>query len=236
MKSLERAFVLNRISYSETSLVIKSFTKNHGLKSFLIQGGKKKYAALIQVLSPIEFTFNQRHEDQLCKMYDLRLFLNLPEIRFNPIKSSIAFFQSEVLLQCIEEGMIDEALFYFLENELIWLNENNSLANYLLYWLLELSSVLGFKPYATTENACFFDMENGVLVEQLQHGSQGVSGNEINLLRQLLDLEKSELLELISNRDERNKLLEILLQYYSFHIPRFKKIKCLEVYESIWND
>lgn len=227
--------MLNRVSYSESSWVVKTFTQKHGLKAFLVQGGKKKYASLIQALSPVEFTYNQRHEEQLCKMYELRSYLNIPEIRFDPVKASISFFEAELLLQTLEEGMIDGHLYDFIESELLWLNENPTPPNYLIYWVLELSTLLGFRPYTQVENPAYFDMENGELTEHPVHGSAEMSGEVIALLHSFLKNNKTESLALTTMRDIRNSLLEVLLTYLSFHIPRFRKVKCIEVYQSIWN-
>lgn len=226
--------MLSRVSYSESSWVVKCFTENHGLKSFLVQGGKKKYASLIQALSPVEFTYNQRHDEQLCKMYELKAYLSIPEIRFDPVKASISFFEAEVLLQVLEDGMIDKHLYAFVEQELEWLNAHTSPPNYLIFWLLELCTLLGFKPFSDTENPGYFDMENGELTEHIKHGTIGVSGAIIGMLYRFMQSDREASLSITTTREARNELLEILLSYLSSHIPRFKKIKCMEVYQSIW--
>ena len=128
MRKTDIGIILNRISYSETSIIVKCFTRDNGLKAFLVQGGKKKYSSALQVMMPVEFTFYQKKEE-LAKMYDPALVLNLQETQFDPLKSSYLFFQSEILLQCLKEGQIDAELFRFSMEELVWLNIHDNHAN-----------------------------------------------------------------------------------------------------------
>ena len=56
-----RAIVLKTVKFSETSLVVKLYTEQFGLKSFLVRGVRKKHARnspnLFQPLSLIEVVF-----------------------------------------------------------------------------------------------------------------------------------------------------------------------------------
>ena len=94
MKYSEQGIIITRFSYSETSVMLKVFTKEHGLKSFLFQGAKKKKGVVLLPLSPIEFTCYQRDESHLAKMTDATLFYTFETIPFNPIKSTVIFYYS----------------------------------------------------------------------------------------------------------------------------------------------
>ncbi|MGV3629568.1 MAG: DNA repair protein RecO [Bacteroidota bacterium] len=233
MRRTDIGIVLNRISYSETSLVIKCFTKEHGLKAFMVQGGKKKYSSALQVMMPVEFSFYQKKEE-LAKMYDPELFLNLTETQFHPLKSSYLFFQSEILVQCLKEGQIDAELFRFTMEELVWLNIHDNHANYLLCWLLELANILGFSPHVMDTSATEFDLQNGEINSGLLRHSQCVAHPDIRILSHLLLSEKEARFELSIPKESRKFLLNLLLDYFKIHVSGFKYPKSLEVYQVIW--
>ncbi|MCE3296795.1 MAG: repair protein recO [Crocinitomicaceae bacterium] len=233
LKKTDIGIILNRISYSETSVVVKCFTQEHGLKAFLVQGGKKKYSSALQVMMPVEFTFYQK-KDELAKMYDPAQVLNLNEVLFHPLKSSYLFFQSEILVQCLKEGQIDGNLFRFAMEELVWLNLHDNHANYLLSWLLELCNILGFFPNVIDPSAWEFDLQNGEIGSGLVRTSQCVSSPEIRVLSQLLLSEKEARLKLQIPKESRRFLLNLLLDYFKIHVSGFKTPKSLEVYQVIW--
>lgn len=234
MKAVDQGFILQRISYSETSMIVKCFTRDHGLKSFLIQGGKKKHAALIFALAPLEFTFYQRGEEQLAKLYDPCLRFNFPEIQFNPVKASIVFFQAEIILQCLQEGQIDRELFAFLDEELQALNDREIHGNFLLVWMLKLCNILGFYPHLVDREASSFDLINGE-IKQVEAGSIGVVSNEsvMDLIR-FMELHPEDQVNADFSKDQRKALLELLLEYFKYHLSNFNKNKTMEVYQSIW--
>lgn len=215
MKIIDKAFVLQRTSYSETSYVVKCFTKNHGLKSFLIQGAKKKYANLIQSLSPIEFTYTFKNEEQLAKMYDVSFFYQPTSIQNSTKKTSIIFFQNEVLKNVIFEGEIDKQLFEFIFEEYCWLNENENLSNYIIYWLFQLIVYLGFDP------------------KEIQENDFSYLGSK-TLFNEFKSFSKNDVLTSTISKEIRAKIIEVILQYYKEKIPNFNSIKSLEVFHTIW--
>lgn len=234
MKKKDIGFVLSRISYSETSSIIKCFTRENGLKTFLIQGGKKKYSFMLQAYTPIEFTFYQKREE-LAKMYDPSLLVSLNEVLFNPIKSGFLFFQAEIILQCLKEGQTDENLFRFMMNELLWLKELEQQANYLLCWMLEFTNIQGFKPYVLEEGTCF-DLINGEISRQSKEHNQCVHHPDILILIELLEKDKKEAMSLKITKESRKFLLFLLIDYLKIHISDFHVPKSLEVYQTIWYD
>lgn len=232
MKSKDLGIVLNRIPYSETSVIVKCFTLEHGLKAFLLQGGKKKYAGILQAFCPIEFTYYQKHEE-LAKMYEPSALYQLNGTIFDPVKSSYLFFQAEIISQCVKEGQTDKALFEFAINELLWLNEHVHEANYLIYWLIALSEILGFKPNVLSPSQNF-DLENGEIGSDNVKHSRCISHPSILKLAEILELEKDYLLTFELDKATRKQLLFTYLEYFKNHISGFKNPQSLEVYQTIW--
>lgn len=234
MKKTARGIVIQRFSYSETSLIIHCFTENEGLKSFLFQGAKKKKGVVLLPLSPIEFAYYQKEESQLAKMTDATLYQSFATIPFDPVKSTVVFFQVEILANVLHEGVVDKHLYAYLVEELAWLDENNTLANYPIYWLLEMSQQLGFYPLKTEEKTPYFDLENGEFLPYIPSNFTYKSGNEVDILGSLLGLPKEVILHFSIPKGLRKQVLQLLLVYFKHHIPNFNPSNSLEVIESIW--
>ena len=234
MKTSEQGIIINRISYSETSLILKIFTLEHGLKSFLFQGAKKKKGIVLLPLSPIEFTYYQRDDSQLAKMHDASLLYTFSEIPFHPIKSTILFFKVEILSNVMHDGVKDPQLYGFIIEELKWLDNNNDCANYPIYWLLTLSNYLGFYPMRIENRAPYFDLENGEFSESTPNTFSYKTGYEVELLHELIGKDKETIVSKKLTKDIRKKILSILLNYFELHIPNFNHVNTIDVIESIW--
>ncbi len=228
--------LISRIPYSETSMIVRCFTQNHGLKAFLFQGAKKKKAHVLMAMAPLEFTYYQRGDSQLGKMTEAQLFYTFHELPFHPVKSGIAFFMAEMLQNVLHEDVKDEPLFEFLVSELQWFDHTTVYTNYPIYWLLEMTQHLGFYPFVVDVDGHYFDLEDGQFVSAapLNHTCQ--KGEIVELLRDLTGHTKEEILSWSISKPDRKKLLNLLLEYYRFHIPAFRALKSIEVIESLWAD
>lgn len=196
-------------------MVLKCFTQQFGLKSFLLNGAKKKFAHLIQPLSPIEFNFNIKNQEHLANMYEPSFFYLASDIPFNNLKKSLIFFQNEVLTNVLIEGQTDKELFAFLSEEYRFLDEVSYQPNYIIFWLIELIALLGFDSTAI-EREEDIDHDNSFYLRKFKYRS------------------KDEWLSLKIDKTDRQQLIQGLLAYYQLKIPTFKPIKTLEVYQSIW--
>lgn len=234
MKTLERGFLLSKLSYSESSLILKCFTEQHGLRTYLFQGAKKKNANVLLPLAPIEFSAYQRTDSQLAKMTDAHLFYTFREIPFHPVKGALSFFMAEVLLYILHENVVEKDLFDFIEFELQWFDQSPVYASYPLYWLTALCHYQGIMPLSAEGN--YFDMENGTFSLVRPYNHLYKEGALVHSFREILTLSREELLAASIDKSRRRELLHLLVEYLSLHIPGFKKLKSLEVIESSWYD
>jgi DNA repair protein RecO (recombination protein O) len=237
MKKIDNGFVIARIPYSETSLILRVFTLEQGLKAFLFQGAKKKKGYLVAPLSPLEFAYYQRNDSSLAKMTEASMFLQLDTVYSHPIKSGLLFFQNEVLKEILHEGVEDRNLFHFIQAELRWLEHATEFTNYPIFWLLEITRSQGFIPQIEEQNGLFLDMENGLITKNAPAtGHIYRTGEEVNTLAHLIELTKEELLSTPISKAVREKLIHLLLEYFRFHFPHFGPLKSIEVLETVWHD
>lgn len=144
--------VLKSIPYKESSNIVQVYTKDWGLKSFIIKGGRKKNAAIhsslfqpLQLLSLIAYV---NPKNNLSQLKEVNILRNLNYIYCNIIKSSLAFFLTEVITLSLKEELKDEDIYSFLYSSIVELNEkeDKELKDFHLFFLYDFAKVLGFEP------------------------------------------------------------------------------------------
>jgi DNA repair protein RecO (recombination protein O) len=225
--------VLQKIDYSETSLIVKVLTADYGIKSFIYQGAKrsKKKGQLVSPLSVLNITYFQRKESDLAKITTVELDIVFKTIPFNPIKASVVFFINEVLLKAVKEEESNVELFEFVKHILLVLDAQSNISNLPIKFLLELLKYLGYYPIIE-ENPQFFDYLNGKLSKNQPNHPNYMSGENITYL---LDLFNSTLTDQSLNIPAKNRhqILANILDYYKVVLDDFKNLKSLDVLEAI---
>lgn len=232
MKQTDQAILLNRISYSETSLILTFYTLQNGIQKFIFQGGKKKAHQLFP-LAISEITYYKRPDSDLGKLTSSESYRVLNELPFNPVKSTIAFFIAEVLQKCLktEEGEI--TLFRFLEEEIVFLDKGTDITLFPLKFLLDFSLYLGIYPNSESEENRYFNvMEGYISNHKPMSGDIYYEDEAVQLISQLINHNLPDI-NPSNTKQNRSKALEILIHYYQLHIPQFKEMNSLEVVREI---
>jgi DNA repair protein RecO (recombination protein O) len=104
-------------------------------------------------------------------------------------------------------------------------------ADYLLRFLLELSSLLGFYPNGEyNESAAYFDLQEGNFVSDISTHPYSLMPPHSEYLSMLLHINGTEI-----PTANRRKLLDGLLQYYQLHVPNFTLPKSLKVLDEVFH-
>jgi DNA repair protein RecO (recombination protein O) len=237
MQIKTQAIVLSAIKFQEKSLIVKCFTQSDGLKSYFIQSAfsskkSNQKIAYFQPLNILEIEANHKNKGTLEHFKEVKIAYNYQNINTDIVKSSMVLFLSEVLHNSIFEEEKNETLFSFLETSLMWLDTHDSISNFHLIFLLQLTKFLGFYPQMQETEANYFEMIDGVF-SPLQ-GTSCLNEHETLLLKKLIHL-KFEDTQKNFHKEERQVLLKILLEYYSIHLHGFKKPNSLEVLKEIFS-
>ncbi len=230
-----KAIVISALRYQEKSLIVKCFTREAGLKSYFVRnaftGKTAQKIAYFQPMTLLEIEAVHKNKGTLENFREVRLATPYQSINTQVVKSTIILFISEVLHQSIKEEAKNEDLFAFLETALHWLDNHDEVANFHLILLLEISKFLGFYPDVSTDMR-FFEMVEGVFTDD--HAVSCLSEAETQLLKRLLRHRFSSDQKVFS-ANQRQILLKILLDYYSFHLEGFRKPKSLEVLREVFS-
>jgi DNA repair protein RecO (recombination protein O) len=231
--------VFRTIKYGETSIICDIFTKEKGLRSYIVSGVRmsktKTKANFYRPLNILEITAYDSESDKLSRIKEVGYSHVFRLINTDVIRSSVALFMLEVTRNAIKTGEEDKELYDYLEKMLISLDTKPEFSPLIHHkFLLDLSAFLGFEPMQNyDENKPVFNLLNGFF-EKENSSVQYVmdpetSENLISLMRQ----EKDTLYELIIPRKNRQKLLDDLIIYYRLHIPGFKEILSKDVLEMV---
>src|ERR1035438_8959731 len=101
MISKTRCIVLNYFKYSENSIIVKIYTEDFGLQSFLIRSAKSKKSkiktGIFQPLTLLDIIINQNKKSRLHTIKEITGCYQLQEISRDIKKSSIVIFIAEII-------------------------------------------------------------------------------------------------------------------------------------------
>ena len=115
------AIILGYINYSETSIILKSYTKEFGSKSFIIRGirsKKRKKITLgqIQPLTILDIEFNNSKPDKLSYLKSIKIIHPFVSINTKILKINICLFLSEFLSKIFKIDRTKKDLYDFIKN------------------------------------------------------------------------------------------------------------------------
>lgn len=237
MQVKTKAIVISSLKYQEKSLIVKCFTQSDGLKSYFVRDAfssrkSNQKIAYFQPLTILEIEAVHKNKGTLENFKEIKLATTFQTIHNDVVKSTIVMFLSEMLHHSIREEEKNEALFVFLETALMWLDNHDETANFHLILLLEITKYLGFYPDISDIDMSFFEMTEGIFTPF--HGISSLSEHETNLFKKLIDL-KFDTDQKTFHVIERQLLLKIVIDYYSFHLQGFKKPKSLDVLKEVFS-
>jgi DNA repair protein RecO (recombination protein O) len=234
-----KAIVLTAIKYGEADLIVKCLTEE-GIKSYLLRRvfsirSKKLKPAYFQSLNQLSISANHNNKGNLNSINEVRVSYLYHTVTVDIFKQSIALFLAEVLAYALREEEKNPNLFEYIETALKWLDTNNEISNFHLVFLLELTKYLGFYPDVKNDKSNFFDLEEGSFTNYKPLRNY-VSGQELILFKSLIGIKFDDMVGLRWNSDNRQSVLDVLLVYYEFHLPGFKKPRSLKVLKEVFNE
>jgi DNA repair protein RecO (recombination protein O) len=227
MKENDVGIFLQRTSYSESSVIVSYFTRKHGFQKFIFRGAKKKATHLFP-LNIQEIVYYQRPESDLGNLSSVESTMEVQNIPFDPIRSSVAYFLAEVLQKCLTHTEKDIHLFSFLHQQIELLDKNENLSLFPSNFLVQLTFHLGIEPHVLDKDSNTFNLADG---EFHQHHTPdpNCSHEASQVILALLKGENPKV-----NNVLRKEVLNALILYYKFHIDHFGNLKTKDIIESIF--
>ncbi len=222
-----QGIVIHYLKYRETSIIVKIFTRELGLKSYLVNGVRsaksKSKMAFYQPLTLVDLVVYDKENASLNRISEVKLDHPFQLIPFDFYRTGIAMFMGEVLSKAIYENYQNEFLFDFLHQSIVLLDQDHiNLGNFPLAFLLETSRFLGFAP----DNALEF-------FEQVHETSpsQSIILEEKKYLSGLMQEAFNPSLKIPAAI--RRQLLDDMLRFYRINLESFPEIKSLHVLRNL---
>lgn len=233
------AIVLSKIKYKDNDLIVKCYTQQLGVVSFLLRGvlkSKKGHikSAYFQPLSQLQLIVNYKENRSLQSVSDAKMNHVYSSLHSHVLKSAIVMFLSEILSSTLKEEEPNDSLFSYIEMTLLWLDAQADYSNFHLLFLLNLSKYLGFYPDTTHQEYAFFSLKEGRF-ETNHHDHYTISGENLTLLKQLLGTTFDALSVVKINSKQRQSFLSMMLLYFELHLGSFRPPKSLQIFNQIFN-
>ncbi|WP_142784353.1 DNA repair protein RecO [Changchengzhania lutea] len=239
MQVFTNAIVLSKLKYRDNDLIVKCYTEQLGVVSFLIRGvlKSKKGAsrvAYFQLLSQLQLNIVYKGNRSLQAITETKLNHQYTSLHTHILKSSIVMFLSEVLSSTLQEEEKNESLFKYIETTLLWLDTHSNYSNFHLLFLLNLTKYLGFYPEDFNTDYQYFNLSHGQF-ELKKTDRYSISGENLILLKQLMGTTFDALYLVKINAKQRQAFLNMILLYFELHLGSFKTPKSLKIFNQVFN-
>lgn len=231
--------VLQSLRYGDSSLIVKVFTHNFGLRSYMVKGALNRNAknkvALFQNLNMISYVEAGRPNGKtLGYMKDVQLSCIYQSLPLVMNKSAIMMYVSELLSKTLIEQEQNTPLYDFIVQSLQWLDLVDAhYANFPLYFTLELTRHLGFYPKSGYQSGFGFDMMEGVFVHDSPVHPYFLGSDTAALLHGLMGLGVDEACAWPLQVQQRRDLLDGLMVFMRLHAPVMKGFHSHEVLKAV---
>lgn len=220
-----RGIVLNYIRYKETSIIVKIYTEEFGLQTYVENGVRsarsKGKIALFQPLTLVDLVVYFKPGAEIQRISEIKCghpFYNIPtDIK----KMTLGIFITEILVLTLREHTGNATLFDFLQKALLFLEgQEEYTENFHLFFLMSLSAYLGFGPETARD-----------IRMQLQEHGIAVNAEEEVVLQKILETPFGGRLGI--GKSQRLTALDQLVWFYSANLDSFTGARSVQVLKEV---
>jgi DNA repair protein RecO (recombination protein O) len=232
--------ILRTVKYSETSIIFDAYTLELGLRTYIINGVRKKNAkvspALIQPMSLVEMVVYHNEEKEINRLKEIKPSYVYQQVHFEVTKGTVGLFITEVIQKSVKEITPNETLFDFLEKTYQQLDQTaTSIANFPGWFLVQFAQQLGLLPTLEPAEELYFDYAEGVLVSKPPVYPHFLSPFHTKLLTSWQPLSFEQAAKLIVDTTDRRLFLNKMIAYYQYNIDGFGKVNSLLILQEIFS-
>jgi DNA repair protein RecO (recombination protein O) len=148
--------ILKKIPFSDSSLILKVFTRESGLVTLIAKGAKRpksKFSGLLDFFTLDQFIYRDSSKSEILTLADVGLIRDFPRLKSDPARQSLANVFMELYLKYAAEPAQSYPHFEMLLERLEALDEAGDGSFdpvlHLCDFLLGLCAVSGFSPQFT---------------------------------------------------------------------------------------
>lgn len=240
MQVKTRAIVLHTFKYGETQMITEMLTAECGRISCITRlpsrrGGKIK-KQYFQTLSILDVVLDINKRSNLHRISEASPVYAFTSIPFNPVKMSITMFVAEFIRNAARMEQSDAPTFDYIANSIMWLDGcEGHFANFHLVFMMRMSIFLGFYPNLEDyRNGDWFDMRTGCFCGSMPLHHDRLNPDEAARMGTLLRMSFATMHLFKMSRDERNRMVELIMKYYRAHIPGFPDLRSHDILKELF--
>ena len=227
-----RGIVLNHIKFKESSIIVKIFTEEFGVQSYIvnsIRSAKSKgKIAVFQPFTILDLVVYHQASKGIHRISEYKCIYPFSSIPFDIRKTSMVMFITEVLSKCIQSEESEPELFQFIvDSGLTFDRLKTHFENFHLRFLFQLTYHLGIQPESVDVlyDSIFKDLR---IKQEVQ-----LTLLEISVFEELITKEYGEQFEVSSSL--RKKFLLVLNDYYRLHIDHFGTLNSIRILNEVFH-
>jgi DNA repair protein RecO (recombination protein O) len=205
------------------------------MRTYMVRGVRKRKSKtpmnLFQPLSLLEMVVYEKGGRDIQNVKEIKPYVHFKSIPFNIKKTSIALFLNELVLKSIGEEEQNQAVFNFIYQSVIFLDEaDEAYENLHLWFMTHFARFLGFKSSSNfdAQSHKTFDLQEGRFTHLVLPDSISIQP-PLSVAFSKLQQDEYYGNHISLNRTIRLQLLLKLQQYYQFHLPGFSDLKSLSI-------
>ena len=235
MIRITQGLVLRTINYSETSVIVKVFTREMGVRSYIVKGvrsakGRVKQN-LLQPLSYLDMAVYDSHKTNINYIKDMSPAEQFSDLKCDSVKVTLVFFMTELLYKTLnEEEPMPEVFDYVVEQLRGIDNGSIKVGNQPLLFMLQMSTYLGIEPlnnYSVGEP--LFNLKEGKFVGTKVDDYLLDNNDSLTMHYLLAAYHGTSQVPKVSS----SGALHTLIDYYGLHLPEFRNFKSHEILHTI---
>jgi DNA repair protein RecO (recombination protein O) len=233
------ALVLHTTAYSETSVIAKIFTRQLGVRSYILKGvrkgGSRTKQNLLQPLSYLDLVVYNNPKTSINYLKEIAPHRGIPQslasARADEMsRHAMRFFMTELLYKTLREEEPMPDLFDYVVSMVHSQSATVNGQSPILF-MLSVSRHLGIEPL---DNYCsrepLFDMLSG----RFQYaGDQTLDPSTSQLLHYYLQHLHDGTPAPLATLAQRTELINRLLEYFQMHLSEFRNFKSHEILHSV---
>lgn len=238
MLCTDRIIVLGHTRFSDSSIIVKALSRQHGRISLMVYGFGGKNRSKLGAFHPmalLDVVYSFKPDRDIQKLTEYRSSPLLVSCTDDLRKSSILMFMAEVVGKSIREEAEDDTQFEFIDTSVQILEQmQTGLQFFHIAFMAKLSRILGFFPSIDSGHQ-FFDLEQGHSTAVRPVHRHFVAADAFRRIASFADCQYNSLCDVQMSRQERDFMLETVIQWYQFRIPTMKEVNSYEILHEVFS-
>ncbi len=237
--------VLRTVDFSESSRIATVLSREHGKMAVIAKGARKpksKFVGLIEqgrVLSAVYYYKASRDVQTLSEASHAE---QLGSLSVDMEKMALSTSALELIAQLVHEGEVNEPVFDFTRNFLVWLDVQEQVSRKIFPYLqVRLAFLLGLElqiqEIDPEAGSGYLNIQDGTLSgEAANTNSIQLTRNQLHFLIHCAESRKMSILAKELNKNELSSLIDHLDKYFRYHLEGIRPRRSDAIFDQILKD